>query len=63
MIALVLETCIEALTHRAVVEAPEWLETGEIETEALRLLQLYFAEAMVSHPKSEDLNPPVAMAR
>ena len=48
MIALVLETCIEALTHRAVVEAPEWLETGELEAEALRLLQPYFAGALVS---------------
>ncbi|HQS19001.1 TetR/AcrR family transcriptional regulator [Reyranella sp.] len=48
MVALVLETCIEALTHRAVVEAPEWLETGEIETEALRLLQPYFAQALAS---------------
>lgn len=55
MIALVLETCIEALTHRAVVEAPEWLETGEIEAEALRLLQPYFAEALV--PPSEERRP------
>lgn len=48
MIALVLETCIEALTHRAVVEAPDWLESGEIEAEALRLLQPYFEQALAS---------------
>jgi AcrR family transcriptional regulator len=41
MIAFVLETCIEALTHRAVVEAPDWLETGELEREAQRLLEPY----------------------
>ena len=57
MIALVLETCIEALTHRAVVEAPEWLETGEIEAEALRLLQPYFAQALVSHTEERRSNP------
>jgi AcrR family transcriptional regulator len=48
MTALVLETCIEALTHRAVVEAPEWLESGELETEALRLLEPYFKQALSS---------------
>ncbi|BBK43427.1 TetR family transcriptional regulator [Allostella vacuolata] len=46
MVALVLETCIEALTHRAVVEAPDWLETGEIEREALRLLEPYIERAL-----------------
>lgn len=44
--ALVLETCIEALSHRAVVETPDWLETGEIEREALRLLQPYIERAL-----------------
>jgi AcrR family transcriptional regulator len=48
MIALVLETCIEALTHRAVVDAPDWLETGEIEREALRLLEPYIDQALIS---------------
>lgn len=57
MVALVLETCIEALTHRAVVEAPEWLETGEIEAEALRLLQPYFAEALASHSAERRPKP------
>jgi len=57
MIALVLETCIEALTHRAVVEAPEWLDTGEIEAEALRLLQPYFAEALASHSAEQRSKP------
>jgi AcrR family transcriptional regulator len=46
IIALVLETCIEALTHRAVVEAPGWLETGEIERETLHLLAPYHEEAI-----------------
>jgi AcrR family transcriptional regulator len=48
IIALVLETCIEALTHRAVVDAPDWLETGEIEREALRLLEPYIDQALIS---------------
>lgn len=46
MIALILETCIEALTHRAIVETPEWLETGEIENETLRLLEPYFQQSL-----------------
>ncbi|MBU0724641.1 MAG: TetR/AcrR family transcriptional regulator [Alphaproteobacteria bacterium] len=46
MIALVLETCIEALTHRAIVEKPDWLETGEIEAEAQLLLEPYFQGAL-----------------
>jgi len=34
MTAFVLETCVEALTHRAVVEAPDWLTSGMLEQEA-----------------------------
>lgn len=41
MAALVLETTVEALTHRAVVDAPEWLRSREIEKEALLLLRPY----------------------
>jgi AcrR family transcriptional regulator len=48
MIAFVLETSIEALTHRAVVEAPDWIETGEIEKEALGLLQPYLERALAT---------------
>ncbi|WP_170216318.1 TetR/AcrR family transcriptional regulator [Allostella humosa] len=46
--ALVLETCIEALSHRAVVETPNWLETGAIEREALRLLEPYIERVLTS---------------
>lgn len=46
--ALVLETCIEALCHRAVVETPDWLETGEVEQEALRLLEPYIERVLAS---------------
>jgi len=46
MIALVLETSIEALTHRAVLEAPDWLRSGEIEKETVKLLQPYLSAAL-----------------
>jgi AcrR family transcriptional regulator len=46
IIALVLETSIEALTHRAVLEAPEWLRSGEIERETVALLEPYLATAL-----------------
>lgn len=41
MTAFVLETCIEALTHRAIVEAPDWLTSGKLEQEAKKLLAVY----------------------
>ena len=44
MAALVIETCTEALTHRAVVEAPEWLRSGELEKEAIALLGPYLSK-------------------
>jgi AcrR family transcriptional regulator len=46
VIALVLETTVEALTHRAVVDAPDWLRSREIEKEALMLLRPYLLEAL-----------------
>jgi AcrR family transcriptional regulator len=48
MTAFVLETCVEALTHRAVVEAPDWLTSGMLEREATALLKHYFAAAIDS---------------
>lgn len=45
MIAFVLETVIEALTHRAIIEGPHWLSTGLLEKEALALLITYVADA------------------
>jgi len=48
MTAFVLETCVEALTHRAVVEAPDWLTSGMLEREATALLKPYFAAAIGS---------------
>lgn len=48
MTALILETCIEALTHRAVVERPDWLETGEIERETLGLLEPYIERVLTA---------------
>jgi AcrR family transcriptional regulator len=38
MAAFVLETCIEALTHKAVVEQPDWLSTGELEQRICHML-------------------------
>jgi AcrR family transcriptional regulator len=46
MIAFIVETIVEALTHRAVVEAPDWLRYGHIEKEAAVLLSPYLAEAL-----------------
>lgn len=45
MIAFVLETTIEALTHRAVIESPQWLSSGELEAETLALLAPYIEHA------------------
>ena len=45
-VALVLETSIEALTHRAVVEAPGWLRSGALEKEAVALLKPYLLQAL-----------------
>lgn len=45
MVAMVLETTVEALTHRAVVEAPDWLRSGDIENEAIDLLGPYLKKA------------------
>lgn len=44
-IAFVLETTIEALTHRAVVESPAWLLSGEVEAEAFKMLSTYLGAA------------------
>jgi AcrR family transcriptional regulator len=46
MIAFMVETIVEALTHRAVVEAPDWLRSGRIEREASVVLSPYLAEAL-----------------
>lgn len=46
MIAFVIESIVEALTHRAVIAAPDWLKTGQLELEALRLLGPYLEEAL-----------------
>jgi AcrR family transcriptional regulator len=46
MTAFVLETSVEALTHRAVVEAPDWLTSGMLEREATALLKHYLAAAI-----------------
>lgn len=44
MLAFVIETTIEALTHRAVIDAPHWLNSGELETEAFALLAPYISK-------------------
>lgn len=46
LVSFVLETTIEALTHRAVIESPAWLRTGQLETEALAALGPYLREAI-----------------
>jgi AcrR family transcriptional regulator len=46
MIAFVVESTIEALTHRAVVETSDWLRYGRLEQEAMKLLCPYLIDAM-----------------
>lgn len=46
MIAFVLETCVEALAHRAVVDAPDWLKSGALEREASTLLTEYLRASL-----------------
>ncbi len=45
MIAFILEGAVETLTHRAVIERPAWLKTGELEEEIHTLLSSYIASA------------------
>lgn len=46
MVAFVVESTIEALTHCAVVEAPDWLRHGHLEKEAVELLRPYLMDAL-----------------
>jgi AcrR family transcriptional regulator len=46
MVAFMVETIVESLTHRAVVEAPDWLRYGHLEKEAASMLVPYLAEAL-----------------
>lgn len=46
MLVFILETTIEALTHRAVLECPQWLSSGELEAEAFSLLDPYIKRAV-----------------
>lgn len=46
MMAFVLETCVEALTHRAVVDGPDWLKSGALEREASTLLTQYLRASL-----------------
>lgn len=46
MVAFVIETTVEAMTHRAVVESPDWLRFGHLEQEAVALLHPYLAETL-----------------
>lgn len=45
MLAFVIETTVEALTHRTVIDSPAWLNSGEIETETFNLLAPYIEQA------------------
>ena len=45
MLAFVIETTIEALTHRAVIDSPHWLKSGELEAEAIALLVPYIEQS------------------
>lgn len=54
MLAFIIETTIEALTHRAVIDAPHWLKSGELEAEAFALLAPYIERAEGSHRVDQD---------
>lgn len=50
-LVFMLETTVEALTHRAVIERPQWLTSGELEAEAFGLLAPYLKQAVsLGHP-------------
>lgn len=51
ILAFIIETTVEALTHRAVIECPQWLISGELEAEAFSLLDPYIRQA-ASNPAS-----------
>lgn len=44
--AYVVETTVEALTHRAIIEAPRWLTSGTLEQEAMDLLLPYLTHTL-----------------
>jgi AcrR family transcriptional regulator len=46
LVSFMLETTVEALTHRAVIENPQWLTTGLLETEAVDLLLPYLTQSL-----------------
>ena len=58
LIALVVETTVEALTHRAVIEAPRWLNTGALEQEAMDVLLPYLTHALEGGTPSRQIGDP-----
>lgn len=58
LIALVVETTVEALTHRAVIEAPRWLSTGALEQEAMDVLLPYLTHALEGGTPSRQIGDP-----
>lgn len=46
LVAFVVETTVEALTHRAIIEGPRWLTTGALESEAMNLLLPYLTHSL-----------------
>lgn len=46
LVAFMVETTVEALTHRAIIESPRWLTTGALEQEAMDLLLPYLSHAL-----------------
>lgn len=46
LIAFVVETTVEALTHRAVIDRPRWLTAGILEAEAMNLLLPYLTHSV-----------------
>jgi len=58
LIALVVETTVEALTHRAVIEAPRWLTTGALEQEAMDVLLPYLTHALEGGTPSRQIGDP-----
>uniref|UniRef100_UPI003C7CDC28 TetR/AcrR family transcriptional regulator n=1 Tax=Pseudomonas veronii TaxID=76761 RepID=UPI003C7CDC28 len=63
MLAFVLETTIEALTHRAVIESPQWLISGELEAQVFMLLAPYIEQAAQSSNPELDTMTSAAVNR
>jgi AcrR family transcriptional regulator len=62
ILAFVLESTIEALTHRAVIDGPQWLSNGQLEQEAIALLEPYLRNLIAGAAGSGQVRAPVQLS-